>query len=171
MASASIPHIDELPAVATLREQQEVEGVYACTRKERRISRAGTPYLTLELADRTGTISARAFRDADLLAGRFERGELVRVRGRVERFRSELQIALQAIASAPEGHADAARFLPVAHREVIVVDDGSTDGTAAIAEGLSERHADVRAVHHDVNRGYGAALRTGFAECGACNKN
>ena len=42
MASASIPHIDELPAVATLREQQEVEGVYACTRKERRISRAGT---------------------------------------------------------------------------------------------------------------------------------
>ena len=118
MASASIPHIDELPAVATLREQQEVEGVYACTRKERRISRAGTPYLTLELADRTGTISARAFRDADLLAGRFERGELVRVRGRVERFRSELQIALQAIASAPEGHADAARFLPVAHRDL-----------------------------------------------------
>ena len=59
----------------------EVDGVFACTRKERQISRGGTPYLTVELRDSTGTILARAFRDADLLAGRFERGELVRVRG------------------------------------------------------------------------------------------
>jgi len=118
MASASCTHSDAEPSVATLRERQEVDGVYACTRKERRISRAGTPYLTLELADSTGTIAARAFRDADLLAGRFERGELVRVRGRVERFRAELQVAVQAIASAPEGDADAARFLPVAYRDL-----------------------------------------------------
>jgi 3'-5' exoribonuclease len=118
MASASSEQIDEVPAVATLRERQEVEGVYACTRKERRVSRTGTPYLTVELADRTGTIPARAFRDADVLAGRFERGELVRVRGRVERFRAELQIALDAIASAPDGEAEPARFLPVAYRDL-----------------------------------------------------
>jgi 3'-5' exoribonuclease len=118
MASASSAQIDEEPAVATLREQQEVDGVYACTRKERRISRAGMPYLTVELADSTGTIAARAFRDADVLAGRFERGELVRVRGRVERFRAELQIALRAIDSAPDGHGDASRFLPVAYRDL-----------------------------------------------------
>jgi 3'-5' exoribonuclease len=111
--------IAEEQAVATLREQQEVEGVYACTRKERRVSRTGTPYLTIELADSTGTIAARAFRDADVLAGRFQRGELVRVRGRVERFRADLQIAVQAISSAPQ--ADAAqvgRFLPVAYRDL-----------------------------------------------------
>jgi hypothetical protein len=36
--------LDELPAVATLRERQEVDGVFACTRKERRLSRAGTPF-------------------------------------------------------------------------------------------------------------------------------
>jgi 3'-5' exoribonuclease len=118
MAFASSARIDEEPAVATLREQQEVDGVYACTRKERRISRAGTPYLTVELADSSGTIAARAFRDADLLAGRFQRGELVHVRGRVERFRSQLQIALQAIASAPGGDADPGRFLPVAYRDL-----------------------------------------------------
>ena len=74
--------------------------MFACVRKERQISRAGTPYLTVELRDSTGTIRARAFRDADVLAGRFERGELVRVKGRVERFRDELQIALAAIARA-----------------------------------------------------------------------
>src|SRR4249920_3825126 len=60
------------PTVATLRSDQEVDGVFACTRKERHTSRTGAPYLTLELRDRTGTIAARAFRDADALAGGFE---------------------------------------------------------------------------------------------------
>ncbi|MGH2904906.1 MAG: HD domain-containing protein [Solirubrobacteraceae bacterium] len=106
--------------IATLRFEQEVDGVFACVRKERQISKAGTPYLTVELRDSTGTIRARAFRDADVLAGRFERGQLVRVKGRVERFRDELQIALRAIARAEgsDGDADPARFLPTAYRDL-----------------------------------------------------
>ncbi|MET1232310.1 MAG: glycosyltransferase family 2 protein [Candidatus Limnocylindrales bacterium] len=48
--------------------------------------------------------------------------------------------------------------------EIIAVDDGSTDGTADIADRLAAEHPGVvRVVHHPVNRGYGAALRTGFA--------
>jgi 3'-5' exoribonuclease len=109
---------EERPTVATLREGQEVVGVFACARKERQLTRAGVPYLTVELRDRTGSILARAFRDADLLAGRFERGELVRVHGRVERFRDQLQIALHSIARAEDAGADPAGFLPVAHRDL-----------------------------------------------------
>ncbi|MEA2422169.1 MAG: hypothetical protein QOF55_1268 [Thermoleophilaceae bacterium] len=41
--------------------------------------------------------------------------------------------------------------------EIVVVDDGSTDDTRAVAESL-----DVRVVVHPVNRGYGAAVRSGF---------
>jgi len=104
-------------SVATLRSDDEVDAVFACTRKERQISRAGTPYLTLELRDSSGSIRARAFRDADVLAGRFERGQLVRVRGRVQRFREELQIELRAIEPAGDGEADPARFLPTAYRD------------------------------------------------------
>jgi 3'-5' exoribonuclease len=118
MATAASVPIDEAQAVAMLRAEQEVEGVFACTRKERRISRAGTPYLTVELADSTGTIPARAFREADVLAGRFERGEVVRVRGRVERYREQLQITLASIARAPHEQAAAERFLPAAYRDV-----------------------------------------------------
>src|ERR1700722_16949227 len=103
--------------IATLRFEQEVDGVFACVRKERQISRAGTPYLTLTLSDSTGTIRARAFRDADVLAGRFERGELVRVRGRAQRFREELQISVEEIARAEGEQADPARFLPTAYRD------------------------------------------------------
>ena len=47
--------------------------------------------------------------------------------------------------------------------EVIVVNDGSTDATKAILDDLVRTYPNVRAVHHPRNRGYGAALRTGFA--------
>ncbi|MBA3861917.1 MAG: DNA-binding protein, partial [Solirubrobacterales bacterium] len=56
------------PTVASLRAGQEVDLVLACTRKERLLARSGTPYLALELRDRSGAIAARAFRDADVLA-------------------------------------------------------------------------------------------------------
>jgi 3'-5' exoribonuclease len=108
--------------VATLRADEEVDGVFACTRKERLISRTGTPYLTIELRDRSGSIRARAFRDADLLGGRFERGEVVRVTGRVESFREELQIGLRSIARAEGAEADPARFLPTAYRDLDELD-------------------------------------------------
>jgi 3'-5' exoribonuclease len=111
------PASDELQTIATLRDGEDVDAVFACTRKERQISRAGTPYLTLELRDSTGAILARAFRDADVLAGHFERGQLVRVRGRVQRFREELQIELRAIERADGPDADPARFLPTAYRD------------------------------------------------------
>src|SRR5947207_10820083 len=46
--------------------------------------------------------------------------------------------------------------------EIIVVDDGSADSTAEIADELARTYPQVRAVHHPINRDYGAALRTGF---------
>jgi len=47
--------------------------------------------------------------------------------------------------------------------EVIVVNDGSKDGTADILEELAGLYPQVRVIHHESNRGYGGALRTGFA--------
>ncbi|HYM49776.1 MAG TPA: glycosyltransferase family 2 protein [Candidatus Limnocylindrales bacterium] len=47
--------------------------------------------------------------------------------------------------------------------EVVVVDDGSRDGTAELLAALEGRHPTLRVVTHPQNRGYGAALRSGFA--------
>jgi len=48
--------------------------------------------------------------------------------------------------------------------EIVIVDDGSGDRTASIADELTAEHPGiVRAVHHPTNMGYGAALRSGFA--------
>jgi len=46
--------------------------------------------------------------------------------------------------------------------EVIVVNDGSADATAQIADELARTYPNVRVVHHPQNRGYGGALQTGF---------
>lgn len=46
--------------------------------------------------------------------------------------------------------------------EVVVVDDGSQDGTAALLDRLTERFPTLRVIRHESNRGYGAALRSGF---------
>lgn len=47
--------------------------------------------------------------------------------------------------------------------EIIVVNDGSADYTAEVLEELATRYPELRVIHHPRNRGYGAALRTGFA--------
>jgi 3'-5' exoribonuclease len=128
--------------LSALRAGDLVDGVFACTHKDRLIARTGTPYLALELRDRTSALPARVFRDADLLGGRFDRGDLVRVQGQVERFREELQIDVRAIERA-DG-ADPAAFLPVAYRNLDELDgflehlarEVHEPGYAALLEGL-----------------------------------
>ena len=46
--------------------------------------------------------------------------------------------------------------------EVIVVDDGSRDGTAQVVKSLEQRYPQVRLVQHEVNQGYGAAVFSGL---------
>ena len=46
--------------------------------------------------------------------------------------------------------------------EILIVDDGSSDGTAAVADHLSEKLSGVRTIHHETNLGLGGVYRTGF---------
>ena len=48
--------------------------------------------------------------------------------------------------------------------ELVIVDDCSTDNSRKVAEELKKSHPEIKLAFHDINRGKGAALRTGFLE-------
>ena len=84
MSSRYRVSIGAITTIASLRAGDPVDAVFACSRKDRLTARSGSPYLALEFRDKTGTIAGRAFRDADVLSGRFEQRR-PRARGRPRR--------------------------------------------------------------------------------------
>ena len=83
--------------IADLVEDRTVDGVYAVARKRRLTTRAGRPYLALELVDASGRIEGRVWDDVELLDRRFEEGDAVRVLARVERFDGRLQLQVRTV--------------------------------------------------------------------------
>ncbi len=51
----------------------------------------------------------------------------------------------------------------ISQYEILIVNDGSTDRTAAVAGELADQYAGVRVINHEKNKGYGAALKSGIA--------
>ncbi|HWH54387.1 MAG TPA: HD domain-containing protein [Gaiellaceae bacterium] len=109
-----------MSAIAQLAEERVVEGIYAVARKRRLRTRNGAAYLALELVDPSGRIEARVWNDVELLDGRFEEGDAVRVLGRVEKFRDKLQLELRSIE--PEPDADPAALAPAIRRDADELD-------------------------------------------------
>ena len=109
-----------MSAIASLAEDRVVEGVYAVARKERRRTRAGAPYLALELVDPSGRIEARVWSDVELLERRFGEGDAIRVLGRVERFRDRLQLDVRSLETAAD--ADPVELAPALRRDAAELD-------------------------------------------------
>jgi 3'-5' exoribonuclease len=106
--------------IAELAEDRLIEGVYAVTKKERRRTRAGSPFLSLELADSSGRIEARVWNDVDLLDRRFDTGDAVRVLGRVERFGGRLQVQVRTLETTDD--ADPTTLTPTLRRDADELD-------------------------------------------------
>ena len=117
-----------MSTIAELDADRVVEGVYAVARKRRLRTKSGSSYLALELVDPSGRIEGRVWNDVDLLDGRFDEGDAVRVLGRVERYRDRLQLDVRSIEAAPE--ADPTGFAPAMRRDPDEL-DGFLDFLAA----------------------------------------
>ncbi|MFC2077292.1 3'-5' exoribonuclease YhaM family protein [Candidatus Bipolaricaulota bacterium] len=84
--------------VSDMREGQQIGQCFLVKHKAQRATRKGDPYLELVLADRTGTIPARAWSQvAERCADQFAQGDFVFVEGRTETYRNALQMIAESI--------------------------------------------------------------------------
>ncbi len=84
--------------ISDIREGQRIGQCFLVKRKAQRSTRTGDPYLEILLADRTGTLSARAWAEAtQRYATQFDEGEFVFVEGRSETYRGNLQLIVESI--------------------------------------------------------------------------
>ncbi len=86
--------------IAQLQDQESVNGVYLVRSRHLRTNRHGEPYLHVELADRTGTISALLWNAKPEQFQRLSEGGYARVRGKVQLYQGALQIIAQQITPA-----------------------------------------------------------------------
>jgi len=84
--------------IADMREGLRVSQCFLVKQKTQRVTRAGDMYLDITLADRTGSVPARAWAEAaSRYHSKFSEGEFVFVQGRSETYRGNLQIILESI--------------------------------------------------------------------------
>jgi 3'-5' exoribonuclease len=106
--------------VADLSEGTLVDATFAVQRKQRRHTRNGDPFLSMELADRTGRVPGVVWNDVNLLGARFDQGDTVRVLGRVESYGGRLQIAVRDLEKIDAG--DPLDLVPGARRDAETLD-------------------------------------------------
>ena len=97
-ARGEIPYSLLHVPISDIREGQRISQCFLVKRKAQRSTRTGDPYLEILLADRTGTLSARAWSEAtQRYASQFDEGEFVSVEGRSETYRGKLQLIVESI--------------------------------------------------------------------------
>jgi len=106
--------------VADLSEGTLVDATFAVQRKQRRRTRNGDPFLSMEFADRTGRVPGVVWNDVNLLGARFDQGDTVRVLGRVESYGGRLQIAVRDLERIEGG--DPLDLVPGARRDAETLD-------------------------------------------------
>ncbi len=113
--------------ITDIREGQRINQCFLVKRKAQRSTRTGDPYLEILLADRTGTLSARAWSEAtQRYASQFDEGEFVFVEGRSETYRGNLQLIVESIRRLTEAEQetgqppgfDPALLVPTTERDV-----------------------------------------------------
>jgi 3'-5' exoribonuclease len=106
------------PMVADLRDDgREVVGCYLLFEKQRRETRAGKPFLNLVLGDRSGTIEAKVWDDAERLDALVAQDDVVGVRARVGSYQEKLQLTVTVMQPVEVGDDDLEVFLPSSPRD------------------------------------------------------
>ncbi len=97
---------------------ERVESTFLLRQCSLRTRQNGEPYLAIEFADKTGSVPARMWDNADATARAVSEGDYVRVIGSVETWQGKPQIKVDRMEPADAAQVDPADFLPASERDV-----------------------------------------------------
>ncbi len=138
MAGVPESREEELPKqlIKDLVPGAEVKSAFIVARKEMRKTRAGAPYLALELADKSGRVDARLWDGVARYKDAFAEKDFVAVSGRAEKYRDQLQVVVNSVRRCADEEVDASDFL-----RVVAADRAELEG------GLRLALEEVRSTH------------------------
>lgn len=93
-----------------LKVGETVHTVFKALRKEKHHSRAGKPYLTMLLVDRTGEVDGRVFENVEAADGAFQSDDYLLLKGKVGSFHGKAQIVIERLERLDPGPIDAREF-------------------------------------------------------------
>ncbi len=132
--------------VNELSEGERVDSIFAVTEKQLRQTRAGKPFLSMKLSDKTGAVEAVAWDNAEALSLKFEKGDFVGVRADVGAYQGSKQLTVVALKKIEDKAEYLPRFIPCTDRDVEAMADelkaiaGTVEGPGirALLTGLLE---------------------------------
>jgi 3'-5' exoribonuclease len=100
------------------KKGQAIEGFFLTKDKILSKTKAGNPYLSLRLIDRTGEIEGRVWEKAAELGSLFERDDFVKVQGEIDEFQGILQLRILRLRKAAAGEINLEDFLPKTPQDI-----------------------------------------------------
>jgi len=83
--------------VSSLKENLEVDGIYLVKAKTLSKAKNGSMFLNMDVIDDTGEINCKVWNEAERFSSVFEKGDIVKISGKIVKFKDKLQISVSGI--------------------------------------------------------------------------
>lgn len=103
--------------IGDLQPNQQVNGIFLVQAKEVRQKKSGEPYLSLQLADKSGDVEAKMWDNVAETMDTFDRDDFVIVKGMTQVYQNRLQVTIHRILPADQREIDFADFFPASERD------------------------------------------------------
>ncbi len=103
--------------IADFKEGDVISKTFNIGSRNRLLTRSGKPYLSLTLRDKTGTINAKVWEDADTIHANMGSADFIHVRGTVEKYMDKLQVKVDQLRVVRTEDVDLADFLPAGTKD------------------------------------------------------
>ena len=105
--------MNKIITIQDIQDNQKVEGTFLVKEMNRAETRAGKPYLTLKVGDKTGELTGRIWDDADRWEKECAAGQVVSLVGRSQSYKGNLQLIISSVAVVAQDQVDLSLFMPV----------------------------------------------------------